>query len=207
MLNFPYLLGSSGYKNYVSSTLFQDCVFIYWINHIPWESATSLTGKGDPDSSVAPITKKKFTTPALGLDDVYFTWGSQQIERISCGAFLWSGYGGREGNGRANASHLCEDWSSRSGILDGRGVRPATLTTNTTLDWRWITCPNPRIGSISWKSKSTPKSTNCTRRGQKLRRRIKASAVIWSFSTVRHNWRPNSIIWLDGNRPRLVSMS
>jgi hypothetical protein len=32
--------------------------------------------KGKSDSSAAPATKKKFTAPTSGLEDVYFTWGT-----------------------------------------------------------------------------------------------------------------------------------
>ena len=36
----------------------------------------SLQPDRKSDSSTAPSTKKKFTAPALGLEDVHFTWGT-----------------------------------------------------------------------------------------------------------------------------------
>ena len=32
--------------------------------------------KGKSNASAAPASKKKFTAPMLGLEDIYFTWGT-----------------------------------------------------------------------------------------------------------------------------------
>ena len=153
--------------------------------------------KKKSESAAAPTTKMKFTTPASGLEDVYFTWrtishSARYVEVVDKLKEYVAVHFRDQATVAARAmEELKPPYSLRLivpfGCIGLTRVRPTQLTTNVTLDQQWITCPSLRIGSTSLKSKSTSKSTTFTRRGQKLGRRTRANLTTLSFNTVRQN--------------------